>query len=164
MGNSVNFYFRFHLALAAFRAIALLRSGLIDAARALPPIFPPRRPSAAITRWTSSSDGSSATPSVLILTRWCANWFTSGSASRIGVTLLGVRLDFGFTFGLAILPAWHVCLTGSSWPIFKVAHYPFLGSCPKSVIDTALSDSEPPRNFIAAIYHCCARLPLPPER
>src|ERR1035437_6551617 len=95
-------------------AEALLRSSsVMCSARFLPPSLPPLRPIAAITREISDLVGAftSTGPfsSVLIRTRWCASWFTSGSGS------LRIRLG--------IPQACHVPLRPSIPPKSKVAHY-----------------------------------------
>src|ERR1035437_9673307 len=84
----------------------------------------------AITREISEGVGTNTGTGsfVDILTRCCATWLKSGSGDlfRFGVV--------AFFAGLFILPGWHVCLSGSRWREFKVAHYPGFHPAPQGLI------------------------------
>src|ERR1035437_7809944 len=86
---------RFAQRALAAREAALLRCLLvIPAARAAPPIFPPRRPNSAMTREISDGPGRSCTSagSVSILIWWWASWLKSGSGLLRG-TFVGIRFQ-----------------------------------------------------------------------
>jgi hypothetical protein len=134
---SYNAYRLAHRALAALRALRRRCSGVILAARALPPILPPSRPSSDkiwdrrdLMGCGDSGSGSSGgrSPSNLCTAMKPACTSSSGS------------LPDGFRIRYHIRTAGR--MASSLWKT-RVAHYPKISTCPEPAHDAAVRTGSP---------------------